>query len=303
MIDDAMARPLGEVVDVQRWPRLLTQVAVAWSSSDAAEERLVQAVLEGVDLLDGLEGTVGDRFPQPVADGVRRLMARPYSPSRELVLGLLDQAPVRKLLREILHDAIVGFAKKARTAGESTPVGGLASGLGRFAKRRAGTFGSLAGDVVGAVGSEVEKQLERRASEFTDTALSGAIAGIADQLSDPARAQEQADLRIALLDGALQLTGPELAAELRRSDPQGLGRLGRDSLAGWFQGDGFEDQIRGWLSELVQAEGQRTLGETLDELDLRDTCIDPVRELLLEHARHLVATDAFMTWLNELEEP
>ena len=62
MIDDAMARPLGEVVDVQRWPRLLTQVAVAWSSSDAAEERLVQAVLDGVDLLDGLEGTVGDHL-------------------------------------------------------------------------------------------------------------------------------------------------------------------------------------------------------------------------------------------------
>jgi len=301
IVDDAMGRPMGDVVDAERWPRLVAEIAGAWAGSDAAEERLVQAVLDGVDALDELDGVLGDLLPQSVVDGLRALMRRPYSPSRELVLRVIDQPPVRKLLREILMDAVTGFAKKARTASEASAVGGLASGLGRFAKRKAGTLGAIAGDMASAVGSEVERQVEKRASDFVDGALGQAIARMADQIADPARAEDQAALRTALLESALTLTGPELAAELRSSDPPALGRLARSSLSGWIRGDGFEEQIAGWLTDLVAAEGTRTLGETLDELALRGTVADVARELLLDHARHLVTTDAFGRWMAALE--
>ncbi|MCO4769558.1 MAG: hypothetical protein KDA24_05960 [Deltaproteobacteria bacterium] len=302
IVDDALSRPMADVVDLQRWPALTAEVLIAWAGSDAAEERLVRGVLDGVEYLEALDGVVEDRVPSAVLEGLRTLAARPYSPSRDLVLRLLDQPPVRTLLKEILVDAVVGFARKARSAGETSAVGGLASGLGRFAKRRAGTLGALAGDMVGAVGSEVEKQLERRAEEFTDGALTGVLGRIADQISDPARAAEQAALRTALLNGALRFTGPELARELRGADPRGLGRLARDSIAGWITGDGFEDQLRSWLTDLVTAEGTRTLGETLDELGLRDTLTLPAHELLLVQARHIVSTDAFTRWLSTLEQ-
>lgn len=297
VVADAMGRPLGDAVDLERWPALVAEVAAAWAASDVAEERLVQAVLDGIEALGAVDGTVGDRVPDSVATGLRELAARPYTPSRDLVLRLLDQPPVRKLLREILLDAVVGFAKKARTAGEASPVGGLA----RFAKRRAGSLGALAGDVVGAVGSGVERQVERRASEFVDGALGGAMGRLADQIADPSRAADQAALRLALLEASLDLTGPELAAELRGSDPAGLGRLVRSSLRGWVEGDRFEEQIRDWLTDLVDAEGPRTLGETLDDLSLRDTVADATRELLLAQAERLVSSDAFSQWLQGLE--
>lgn len=297
VVADAMGRPLGDAVDLERWPALVAEVASAWAASDVAEERLVQAVLDGIEALGAVDGTVGDRVPDSVVTGLRELAARPYTPSRDLVLRLLDQPPVRKLLRELLLDAVLGFAKKARTAGEASPVGGLA----RFAKRRAGSLGALAGDVVGAVGSGVERQVERRASEFVDGALGGAMGRLADQMADPSRAADQAALRLALLEASLALTGPELAAELRGSDPAGLGRLVRSSLRGWVEGDRFEEQIRDWLTDLVDAEGPRTLGETLDDLSLRGTVAAATRELLLAQAERLVSSDAFSQWLQGLE--
>jgi len=302
IVVDAMARPLGEVVDAELWPRMLKDTLDAWAASDVAEERMVAAVHDGIEALDGLDGTLSDRMPDAVSEGLRELAAHPYSPSRELVLRLLDQPPVRKLLREILLDAVTGFAKKARAAGETSPVGGLASGLGRFAKRRAGTLGALAGDVVGAVGSEVERQVEKRAGEFVDAGMTGAIADIADQIADPERAEDQAALRTALLNAALALTGPELAAELRGSDPAALGRLVRNAAQGWVGGDGFEGQVRGWLQDLTEAEGERTLGESLDGVSLRDTISDAATELLLAHAARLISTDAFADWLQRLED-
>jgi hypothetical protein len=302
IVADSLGRPLGEVVDLERWPRLVAEVVGAWAASDAAEARLVQAVLDGVDALEGVEGPLGERIPVPVRRGLHDLAARPYSPRRELVLRLLDQPPARKLMREVLMDAVTGFASKARSAGESSSVGGLASGLGRFAKRRAGALGTLAGDVIGAVGSEVERAVEQRASEFVDGALGEAMGRLADQIADPARAADQAALRTALLDGALTLTGPELAAELRGADPAALGSLVRSSLAGWVTADGFEDQVRDWLTGLVAAEGDRTLGETLDELALRDTVTRASRELLLSQAHRLVSTPAFSHWLQGLED-
>lgn len=298
VIDDSMTRPLADVVDLDLWPHLIAELLGAWARSDVAEERLVRAVLDSLDWLEAQPGRLRDHVPVPVSDGLHQLAARPWSPSRDLVLRLIDQPPVRKLLREVLLDTVTRFAQKVRQTGEHLPAAGIASGFSRLARRN--PLGALAGEVVGAVSSEVERQMERRSAEFVDGALSGVIARIADMLADPSRAGDQAALRTALLDAALDLTGPELARELRSSDPAALGAVVRSSASGWVGGEGFEDQLRGWLSELVASEGTRTLGETLDELDLRDTVADAARALLLVQARRLVALDGFAAWLDSV---
>ena len=303
LVADALDRPAADVVDRARWPKLVVDTLQAWLAAETAQERLVTTVQEGIDALGTTPGPLGQRLPGPVVDGLRRLAARPHSPSRALVLRLLDQEPVRRLLREILLDAVTGFASRVRETGEATAIGGLAGGLGRFAKRRAGSLGALAGEVVGAVGSEVERQMERRASEFVDGALGGVLGRIADQLADPARAADQAALRSALLDSALGLTGPELADELRRSDPAGLGTLVHDALRGWVDAPGFEEQVAGWLDELVARAGVRTLRTTLLELDLLESVQTAARSVSVTHARRVVDTDAFADWLHALEEP
>jgi hypothetical protein len=301
LVDDALDRPLREAVDVERWPALVGELLRAWAASEAAERRLVETVQEGIEQLADVTGPLGERLPDTVRKGLQDLARRPYSPNKELVLKLIDQEPVRKLLREILLDTVTRFAKKLRSTGEATTVGGALGGLGRFAKRRAGTLGSIAGEVASAVGGEVEKQVERKAAEFVDGALSGVIHRIASKLGDPTHAADQAALRMALLDSALRLTGPEVAEELRRSDPEGLATLLRRSLQGWIDSDGFEDQLRSGLESIVTAQGDRTLRATLDDVGLRDTLTTTARELGIEHARRFVATAAFATWLRDLE--
>ncbi len=301
LLDDALDRPLREAVDIERWPTLAGELLRAWASSEAAERRLVETVQEGIEQLADVPDPLGDRLPDTVRQGLRDLARRPYSPNKELVLKLIDQEPVRKLLREILLDTVTRFARKLRSTGEATAVGGALGGLGRFARRRAGTLGSIAGEMASAVGGEVEKQVERKAADFVDGALSGVIQRIASKLGDPTHAADQTALRMALLDSALNLTGPEVADELRRSDPEGLATLLRRSLQGWIDSDGFEDQLRGGLESIVTAQGERTLRATLDDVGLLDTLTTTARELGIEHARRVVATDAFAAWLRALE--
>ena len=302
LVDDALDRPLREVVDVERWPALVGELLGAWAASEAAEQRLVDAVHEGIDHLATLPGPLGEQLPPAVRDGLRDLARRPYSPNRALVLKLIDQEPVRKLLREILLDTVTRFARKVRNTGEQTTVGGALGGIGRFAKRRAGTLGSIAGEMASAVGSEVEKQMERRAAEFVDGALSGVIQRLAAQLADDSHASDQAAMRTALLDSALTLTGPELATELANADPDGLANLLRRSLQGWITADGFDDQLRGWLDSLVSAQGDRTLRATLDDVGLTDSLTTTARAVTLDAARRFVATEAFAGWLTTLED-
>lgn len=301
IVDDALDRPLRIAVDLERWPALAGEILRSWAGSEPAERRLVDAVREGIERLANVPGPLGDQLPATVRTGLEDLASRPYSPNRDLVLKLIDQEPVRKLIREILLDTVTRFARKLRSTGEQTSVGGALGGLGRFAKRRAGTLGAIAGEMASAVGGEVEKQVERKAADFVDGALSGVIHRIAGQLGDPNHAEDQAALRTALLDSALRLTGPELAEELRRSDPEGLARLLRRSLQGWIDSDGFEGQLRGSLESLVAAQGDRTLRATLEDVGLLDTINTTARELAEQHARRIVATDAFAAWLRALE--
>ena len=104
-------------------------------------------------------------------------------------------------------------------------------------KSRSGSLGSL----VGAVSDEVERQLEKRATEFVDSALAGVFGQIADAVSDPKRASEAAELRIAFFDGALELTGPQLARELANLDVAG----GTEDPAGGAEAVAGHARLRG----------------------------------------------------------
>ncbi len=301
IVADALDRPLKDAVDLDRWPALAVEALRSWAGSVAAEERLIDAVRDGIERLAQVPGPLGMELPAAVQTGLQDLARRPYSPDQDLVLKLIDQEPVREILREILLDTVTRFARKRRATGEQTSVGGALGGLGRFAKRRAGTLGAIAGEVASAVGGEVEKQVERKAAEFVDGALSGVIQRIASQLGDAKHADDQAALRTALLDSALRLTGPELAEELRRSDPEGLARLLRSSLRGWIDSDGIEAQLRHTLQSIVAAQGDRTLRATLHDVGMLDTVNTTTRELATQHARRIVTTDAFAAWLRALE--
>jgi hypothetical protein len=221
-----------------------------------------------------------------------------FPPDRTLVLTIIDRGPIRQLVREILLEAVLDFARKA-----SAPMAGMAKGLGalaRFAgetvRSRSGGLGSL----VGAVGGEVERQLEKRAVEFVDATLAGVFGQLADAFADPRRAAEAAELRVALFDGVLELTSAQLSRELVNADIPGGAEVLRAGLARWLAAPQAEAQLGALAARATGVLTKQTTGELLAELGLREVVRAAAQEYAVAGLRQLVGTPAFERWLTTL---
>jgi len=161
-------------------------------------------------------------------------------------------------------------------------------------KSRTGGLGSL----VGAVGSEVERQLEKRAVDFVDGALSGVFGQIADALSNPSRAHEASELRQAFFDGMLELTGPQLAREVMNADVPGGAKTVRASLQKWLDSQAADAHLDQLTALALKHDGTKTAADALKELGVHDA----VKELGVEHlARHIRTvgdSPALAAWLS-----
>jgi hypothetical protein len=229
---------------------------------------------------------------------VLELLGRPYSPDKRLVLTLIDRPPMRELIRGLLLQTMLDFGRKV-----ASPAAGMAkslTGLARFAvdtaKARSGAIGSM----VGAVSGEVERQLEKRAVDFVDASMSGVFGELADSVSDPKRAHEAAELRVALFEGVLELTLPQLARELMNLDVPGGAEVLREGLDRWIASPEAEEAFKQSASALTKREGARTLRAVLEEAGQLQTFRTLGREALRARIGEIVTTPAFGAWLEAL---
>lgn len=295
-LDVLEATPLEQVAPKARLSALLQALAEGLLRSGALAPELTRAVDRAVRALQQaptsrLEQTV----PAALRHALRDVVARPVSPDRRAVLTVMDREPVRELVRALLLDAVLDFGRKA-----SAPVAGMAKGLGSLAKLAGGTLRSQGplGGLVGAVSDEVERQLERRAQEFVDAALGGIFGKVADLLSDPKRAGEAAELRLAFFDGALELTHGQLARELMNADVAGATHALQQALAQVVAGDEGRALVeRAVDAVLVQLQGQ-TVGQALDAWGLRAAVRAHVEPWLAERLEALFASAPFTQWLD-----
>jgi hypothetical protein len=295
---DAPARTLLSDAEVVTWARRLASGWLAAPTAPAALERMLEAAANG---LQRQRRRLKEVAPRELQRALRTVLERPFSPDRRTVLSLIDREPTRQLVRSILLEAVLDFGRKA-----SAPVAGMARGLGALARMagetmasRSGTLGSL----VGAVGSEVERQLEKRAQDFVDASLSHVFAQVADALCDPRQADQAIALRLSVLDGALELTGPQLARELINLDVPGATRTLRAGLETWLATPAADPVLLQLARWVLGFEGERTLKAQLEELGV----LEAARALALAQARarmaEVVETPAFASWLGALLSP
>lgn len=306
IVDDLLARPLRELLEPSTTVTSARAFVLAWVSSDAAGARVEKAIEDGLTKLARQEEPLSELLPEPVLDGVRSFLRTPHAPDRELLLRVVDREPVRLLIRELLVDALVAFGKKLRSPVTENPIARGLGGLGRMAKEsakaRSGSLGALASGVYGAVSGEVERQLEKRAAEFADSALSGVLQRLVDNLAAPGRGAEQAELRLALLDGILELTGDEVAAEVRRAGPVAVSRRLRKSLAAWAKEPSSSKQLQDALEAALAGELDRPLGELLAELGLKETFVEHALPVARARTAGVVRGAPFAAWLTALVE-
>ncbi len=294
-VESLLATPVEELVPPDVAIATARKALGAWLESETAVKVLNSVVETLANRLQTERRPLKDVVASDVRHALREMMGRPFSPDRRLVLTIIDRPPTRELVRQLLLDAVLEFGRRA-----SAPVAGMARGLGSLAsmvgdrvKSRSGSLGSL----VGAVSDEVERQLEKRAVEFVDSALAGVFGQIADAVSDPKRAAESAELRTAFFDGALELTGPQLARELANLDVAGGAEILRAGLKRWLASPSSEPQLKHFVELLGERDAKRPLQEVLQEIGLLEVAREVARAQLANRIRKIASTPEFAAWL------
>ena len=294
-IDALLDTPLGTLIPEEFAVRLLRTAVEGWLQSPQAVPALNKLVEEAFNELQADGRKLRETMTPALKATIIDLLGRPYSPDRRLVLTLIDRPPMRELIRGLLVQTVLDFGRKVASpvAGMAKSLGGLARFAVDTAKARSGAIGSM----VGAVSSEVERQLEKRAVEFVDASMSNVFGELADSVSDPKRAHEAAELRVALFEGVLELTLPQLARELMNLDVPGGAEVLRDGLNRWVATPEAQTAFKETAAKLTRREGQRPLRAVLEESGQLQTVRTLGKEALRARMGEVVATPAFAAWL------
>jgi hypothetical protein len=297
-VDDALGRTLSDLLDVPFAAAALRDAVRAFASSDAAAARVIDALGEAEKTLAAEKRTMGTLVSPALRAGARELAAIPSTPPRDAIVKLLDREPLKKLLRAQVIDTLVAFGRKAASPVADNAIARGIGGLSKFALGQA-TKPSAFGAIANAVSGEVERQVEKRAADFADTAVAGIVAGIADQISDSARAKEQAAMRLALLEGFLELTGAQVA-QLARGPVAERVAVVRKTLAAWSAEATFESDVEALVRTVLAKDAGRPLGEVLGELGLRDVVKAKATEIVHRRFTALATSESFAEWLRGL---
>jgi hypothetical protein len=293
-LDGLLDTPMLTLIPEELAVRLLRMTLEGWLQSPQAVPALNALVEAAVAQLKRSPRTLRESIDSELKATVLELLQRPYSPDKRLVLTIIDRPPTRELIRGLLLQTVLDFGSKL-----ASPVAGVAkslTGLARFAvdtaKARSGAIGSM----VGAVSGEVERQLEKRAVEFVDASLSGIFGELADSVSDPKRAGEAAQLRIALFEGVLELSLPQLAREVLNLDVAGGAGVLREGLERWLAGGQADQTLKQLAQRLAQREGGKTLRTVLEESGQLQTFRTVGTQLLRARMSQVVENPAFFAW-------
>lgn len=299
VVDDLLGRPVRQVLEPGWMAEVVRDGLAAWLASGAAEARLLLAVEDGLVHLERNDRALEDLLPAELVDGIRGLANQPYRPQGDLLRSVLDRAPVRALIRDLLVTALVSFAKRLGSPVTESKLAKGLGGLGSFVKEQARARTGALGAMATAISEEFERQAEKRAHEFADTALDGVVTQLIERLTRPGTSPEQSELRRALLDSVLALRGPELAAELRRADPKLVAASIRRVLQSWASKEDLPARLESAIGLVLAREGDKTLGEALDSLELRGPARELTRRAILRRLVPLTEGDAFAAWLAE----
>lgn len=274
--DFACERRLDELVDVER---LLVLIDAATTAPRLARwmERLVAPMRER--LLKRARASslpLGVWLPEPVRDGLAAWLERPAPIPRALVDKVMADEHVRESARAMLHETMANFVRKTTAPG------------GRGLRGVIGFGARAAGGLLGGLGDELQRHLEDRVRDFVD----GGVAHIQQRVAHKLTSQETARLlgqrrRRIFLD---LLKQPESeAARLADHAPWPmldamLPAVVTHNLARAEVREALRDELAAAVREL----STQTLGELLDEHDLRE----PLRHDL--HQRGLPLARAFL---------
>jgi len=287
-IDHLLALPAHQLIDAKSLARTTAATLRQGTRSEQTEtwlrERIVALQAKVPD------GTLGDYVPGRVVQPIRDIVVRPITPDRAMVGRLIEHGAVENLLRELLVNALQGFARRLRP---SVPGGERAANRLRSLKR-------VGEGMLGGLGAEIERQAEQKAKDFVDSILSSVIAQAADDLCDPKKAESYGRFRGHLLDQLMNTPFSDLNREFNKIDPETLVSTAAATARALSERSGLEGEIETLITAAIAGIGDKTAGQILAEAGMADAWRGSVEIRAAELARSFTATDAFGAWLEQL---
>jgi hypothetical protein len=295
-IDALFATPVSKLTSAQKLADWWHGALKGWADSPDAAKALEKVVEALVNALNADPRTLREGTPRALQVATEELAGRPFAPDKKLVMKLIDHKPLRDPIRQMVIATVTDFTARAPGASVAKGVTGIARFAASQVRARTGGLGAL----VGAVGDEVQGQLEKRAKDFADAALAGVLAEIADIISNPARAQEAADIRVAVVRAAQDLTFPQLGRELVNLEVASGAELLRGHVKQWVASEDSKKHLLEGAEELFAPFATRTVGEIVREWGQEASLRAHYTPWFEERFRDVVKSDGFGPWLDKL---
>jgi hypothetical protein len=291
-VDHVLSQPLEAFVEVERLAQRITEAVSGPGLEPMIAQHLKPALQRFLARAEAADERVGVAIPEAVADEIEAFLSNPVKLKREVVQRIVDAKEMRGALSTVIQESLGRFLK----ADTSAQGKGGSGGLFGLAARSAGALRDVGKSMLGGIGDEIEKQIQKRSREAMDSSMSYVQEKLVDYLMSEesskmmgkARAQGfRQSLRQKVADAKL------LPIDMILSHVPALVRhnLARPEI---------QETIRKELQELLALEGKKPLKQILEEAGLLEKTREDLLAQAVPQALSLVKTEAFSGWLTSL---
>jgi len=289
LVDQFLDRPARNLLDPKAVAGNLTSGLQATVTNENFRTYLREQIDSRRNRVPRPRQSLRHYLPAALPPALDRAARRSYVPSPALVRAAVDHPATRELVRNILQTTLLEFATRLWTS-KKIPGSRLRSGLMGMAKGVAGFVGTDGG-------------LEERVHKFVDGTLGLAIDRIVERVSDPKNVHEIAAQRALMVRAGLDLPVATLAAEADKFPTDQVEEDVHAIILSFVQWDKFEPTLAAVLTAEIELLGDASIREILAPSGLEAIWRPAIEAELQRHARILLTSDVFLSWVLELTHP
>jgi hypothetical protein len=289
-VEHILSQPLESFIEVERLAQRVTEALSGPGLEPTLTQHVKPALLRFLARAEAADERVGVAVPEGVAAEIEAYLSNPVKLNRDLVQRVVDAKEMRGALSTVIQESLGRFLKADTAQGKGS------GGLFGLAARSAGALRDVGKSMLGGIGDEIEKQIQKRSREAMDSSMSYVQEKLVDYLMSEessktmgkARArsfksslrQKVADAKLLPLDMLLSHVPALLRHNLARPE--------------------IQETIRTELQALLNLEGKKPLKQILEESGLLEKTREDLLRQAVPQALSLVNTDAFKDWLTSL---
>ncbi len=309
-LEALLSQPMASLLADPELVPIMLSAFTPGNAERVAERHGVPATTRIGVRLEACEERLRDMLPEASREGLVRILASGKGPRLGWLKGALDPTDLRELFAPVIQQMLVQFSSRLQipgfgaTGAVAGPAAGALSGLvgmlGKQVQKGASQFAEVGKNVMGGLGSELERRLQALARDFSHTAMGEFRTAMEERL----RSAEGQVILDRMRDRALTHVFEAKLADIARD----LLQLPMQDLAAWSPAVVAYQSAHPLLTGMLETElgaaltvlGQRSLSELLSEAGLLEAASELTLRVVDPGAKALFASAAFGDWLSRL---